>query len=150
MISEHQEQKALFQWAGLHKHKDLFARRLFSIPNAGGSGLNGIRRGIQMKEEGLKADTADIFFAHPVPMINQDFHAGLFIEMKDYGKYLTKGQKEFIQEMRLAGYMAFGVRGWIRAAELIDLYINDVWKIEPLNDSDDLYFGDSKKDVAIL
>lgn len=149
-MSEHSEQQALFQWAAIHKHKALFERRLFAIPNQGGSGFNGIRRGMQMKEEGLKADTADIFFAHPRMFVGGDCYAGLFIEMKDYGKYLTKGQKEFIKEMRGAGYMAFGVRGWTRAAALIDFYLNDIGILEPLNDSDDLYFGNSKKDVAIL
>lgn len=99
-----------------------------------------------MKQEGLKAGTADIFFAHPRSFITDDFYAGLFIEMKDYGKYLTKGQKEFIIEMRDAGYMAFGVRGWTRAAKLIDMYLDDIGKLELLNESDNLYFGGSGRE----
>ena len=144
-MSEHDEQKALFDWAAVHKHKALFERRLFAIPNQGGSGLNGIRRGMQMKAEGLKADTADIFFAHPMTGFARLIAHGLFIEMKDYGKYLSKGQKEFIKEMRKAGYMAFGVRGWEQAAQLIEVYLEEPYDLEDLKDSGNLYFGGSEK-----
>ncbi len=137
-MSEHTEQKALFEWAAVHKHKDLFKRRLFAIPNQGGSGLNGIRRGMQMKAEGLKAGTADIFLAHP-----KVFTSGLFIELKDYGKYLSKEQKAFILEMREARYMAFGVRGWERAAELIEFYLEDTYGLEDMKDVNGLYYGGS-------
>ncbi len=47
--------------------------------------------------------------------------------------------------MREAGYMAFGVRGWERAAELIGLYIDDIGTLKPLNESDNLYYGGSKR-----
>jgi len=104
-------------------------------------------RGKKKKQEGRKPDTADIFLAHIVYISENSGDAGgLFIEMKDYGKYLTKGQKEFIKEMREAGYMAFGVRGWTRAAELIDLYLDDIGKLEPLNESENLYFGGSGRE----
>lgn len=143
-MSEHTEQAALFQWAAVHKRKDLFERRLFAIPNESSGGtLGDILRGKKKKAEGRKSDTSDILFAHTTPCINQDFYAGLFIEMKDFGKYLTKGQKEFIKEMREAGYMAFGVRGWVRASQLIDLYLDDIGKLEPLNESNNLYYGGS-------
>lgn len=142
-MSEHTEQKALFQWASIHPQKSLFERRLFAIPNQGGSGWNGKLRGMRMKEEGLKADTADIFFAHPRFFVGGDIYAGLFIEMKDYGKYLTKGQKEFILEMREAEYMAFGVRGWERASQLIEMYLDDISLLERITEPEDLYFGGS-------
>ncbi len=144
-MSEHQEQKALFQWAAVHERKALFERRLFAIPNQGGSGFNGVRRGMQMKAEGLKADTADIFFAHPVQWVSGYMANGLFIELKDHGKYLRKGQKEFLQEMRKAGYMAFGVRGWERASILLDQYLKGNVQILDMNLSKDLYYGDSGK-----
>ena len=141
-MSEHQQQAALFQWASVHKHKALFERRLFAIPNQGGSGFNGIKRGMQMKSEGLKADTADIFFAHPRSFIGGDFYGGLFIEMKDYGCYLRPGQKKFLEEMREAGYAAFGVRGWDRAAELLLRYIERPQSFAMFN-TEDLYYGGS-------
>ncbi len=99
-----------------------------------------------MKQEGLKAGTADIFFAHPQLFVGGDFYAGLFIELKDYGKYLEIPQKEFLREMRQAGYMAFGVRGWVRASQLIETYLDDIGILEPLNDSDNLYFGGSGRE----
>ena len=144
-MSEHDEAVAFTQWSMICQHKELCKRRLFAIPNESGKGFRAMKRTMQMNKEGQKKGTSDYLFAHPREFIGGDFYAGLFIELKDFGKYLSKDQKAFILEMRDAGYMAFGVRGWERAAELIDLYINDIGILEPLNEADNLYYGDSKR-----
>lgn len=144
-MSEHTEQSALFQWAAIHPQKVLFERRLFAIPNESGKGFRAMKRTMQMNEEGQKRGTSDIFFAHPMTGFGRVIANGLFIEMKDYGKYLKPKQKEFIKEMREAGYMAFGVRGRERASQLIEMYLDDISLLERITEPDDLYFGGSGK-----
>lgn len=144
-MSEHDHQVALFDWAAIHKQKELFKRRLLSIPNQGGSGINGKLRGFKMVEEGLKAGTSDIFFAHPMSGAFGLVAHGMWIELKDLEKYLLRIQKAFILDMRNAGYMAFGVRGSIQAGDLIDLYLRDPDVLVDLQNEGNFYYGDSGK-----
>lgn len=144
-MSEHDHQVALFDWAAIHKKKELFKRRLFAIPNQGGSGWNSKRRGIQMQAEGLRPGASDIFFAHPMSGSFGLVAHGMWIELKDLEKYLLRIQKEFILDMRSAGYMAFGVRGSIQAGDLIDLYLQDPDVLVDLQNEGNFYYGDSGK-----
>ena len=149
-MSEFTEQKALFHWARVHQHKDIFEKHLFSIPNDGGGGLQNILRGKRMIAQGMKGGTSDVFFAYPVEflLIEADTEKcrdhiikipGLFLEMKDLKKYLEPKQKAFIIAMRSVGYMAFGVQGWDLARELILTYMVEARKLF-LMDANQLYF----------
>lgn len=142
-MSEHNEQASLFVWAEFSPYKHLFNRLLFSIPNESGGGTKGdMLRGLKKKREGRKAGTSDIMFAYPQIIQNHDetlFFPGLFIEMKDYKKYLDPDQKAFINSVREQGYLAFGVQGWPLAKLLLVTYIENVEKLFALP-KEKLYF----------
>lgn len=133
-MSEHDEQVAVFQWAAISEYKNIFQGSLFAIPNQGGSGWNGKRRGMQMVKEGLKKGTADIFFAYPIrekgygvmPII---VYHGLFIEMKAPDEYLKPKQREFLIEMMGRGYAAQCCQGAGVAVDLLTTYMTAAWKI---------------------
>jgi hypothetical protein len=139
VLSESDEQIALFQRINtilLPKYPEV--RWTHAIPNAGGSGVNGIRRGVRMVAEGLKAGVSDI--CHPVPRWRQELYdsttpviyTGLYIELKrapsispvrgsiSYHKP-SKDQQEFGDFVRRNGWMfeiccgqdeAFDVLSW--------------------------------------
>ena len=136
MNTESQLQTAFFNWAAISEYREMFARCLFAIPNEGGSGWNGISRGMKMKREGLKAGTADILLAHP-KFYSKNMSTGparfwfngLFIEMKRPKCYLNPDQKDFLVEMHCQGYAALCCQGDDVAVNLIVTYMTAPEKI---------------------
>ena len=57
-MSEHQEQKALIQWARLNQQRFPELDLLFAIPNGG---LRNIRVARKLKSEGVKPGVSDLF-----------------------------------------------------------------------------------------
>ena len=93
-MSEHDEQVAVFQWAGYQSHPAY--RLMYAVPNAGKRTL---RQGAWMKAEGLRAGVPDICMAYP----SKGYH-GLYIEMKSVGKFPSDDQMEWHENLREAGY----------------------------------------------
>ena len=115
-MTESQEQQALFQWANLSIQKYPELKLLFHVPNGG---LRNLRTAYILKKEGVKAGVPDLFL--PAPKGN--YH-GLFIEMKtDVGK-TSKEQKLWLSNLEEQGYKALVCRGWIKAREVIEEYLN--------------------------
>lgn len=110
--SEHQEQKALFQWIKLNEPKYKHLELAHASMNAGG------RNPRLAKESGIKAGVPDVL----IPVPKRGF-CGLFIEMKRVkGGVVSKEQKWFIEELEKIGYCARVCRGYIEAVALIKWY----------------------------
>lgn len=115
---EHDEQVRLFEWAELVSLKDLRLKLLFAIPN--GAYFGGMWKVInKMKAEGLKSGVPDVFLAVP----KKRFH-GLFIEMKVGKNKPSDTQKEWIENLRLAGYMVEICYSADEAINLIQMYLD--------------------------
>ena len=101
-MSEHTEQRAVFEWAllmtGQHPELDL----IYAIPNAGKRSYGAAA---YYKYEGLKAGVPDICLA----VANERYH-GLYIEMKwpnKRGQFrITENQRIWIDKLRGQGYCA--------------------------------------------
>jgi len=114
--SEHDEQVAIFQWAGFNLH------RFPELELLQGS-LNGVRLTIgqatKAKRAGLKSGFPDI----SLPVARGIYH-GLFIELKKRGKtYPTKKQYEIMDKLNAQGYRAIWGRGSDFAIAQIELYL---------------------------
>jgi len=114
-MSEHEEQKALFDWANWEAKKYPELNRLFAIPNGGSRHLLVAKK---LKAEGVKAGVPDIFF----PLPKKPYH-GLWIEMK-YGKNkLTKEQEKWLNFLNERGYKAIVCYSSEEAIDVIRGYI---------------------------
>ena len=111
---EDNEQAALFQWARHFKK----LRWLHAIPNGGNRNP---REAARLRQQGVKKGVSDIFL--PMPTM---WHHGLYIELKRAKKQgasrVSPEQKEFIQEMNTAGYMAVVCYGADEAIKVISEY----------------------------
>ena len=118
-MSEHDEQKALFQWAALDNRPGL--SMMFAIPN-GGQRHRAVAA--KLKAEGVKRGVPDIF----LPVARQGFN-GLFIELKKpkdktpAGKP-TKEQLEWLSFLSDQGYFAVMCIGWEVARQTIVDYLD--------------------------
>ena len=132
-MSEHDEQVALFDWAGLYVREEPRLKLMFAIPNQGGKGKGAIIRGRKMVEEGLKKGVPDIF----LPVVTEGF-SGLFIEMK-YGKgRLSEEQTTYLNELTNGGYLCGVCYSFEQAKELIMDYLNSELD---LSNPDDVKFN---------
>ena len=160
-LSEHQEQALFVQEVNLHLiNRFPEVRWLFAIPNEGGSGFNGVRRGMQIKAEGGKPGPCDLCL--PVPRFRPETEVyddgdegqgwsypagsfpcfmGLYIEMKRSPKVspvrksisYTKpdpDQQAFIDFERGQGYVAECANGRDEAIDVLVWYLN-LEKIDP-------------------
>lgn len=119
-MSEHDEQKALFDWAELVTGRFPELERMFAIPNGGD------RHPVvaaKLKAEGVKPDIPDIL----LPVARGGYH-GLFIELKKpkdstpAGR-ATKGQIECLADLGDQGYFAALCVGWDAARKTIVDYL---------------------------
>lgn len=127
-MKEHDEQRALFQWASecvsYNIHPELAL--MFAIPNAQVAlkmiSSPRIRFSFiqYMTSEGRKKGVPDIFLAVP----RRTYH-GLFVEMKAEKGKLSPEQKEWIKQLNEQGYLAQVCVGCQQAQELIEWYLND-------------------------
>lgn len=116
MISEHQEQVAIFEWVKLNLRKYPQLDLLFAIPNGS---QRSKRTGAMLKREGVRAGIPDLMMAYP----NGEYH-GLFIELKrrDGGK-TSKAQKQWINQLNNAGYLAKVCHGAKEAVIVLEEYL---------------------------
>ena len=126
VLTEHQEQTALFTWAAEHADKRL--EMLFAIPNGAGvnhqRGKNGQRfslEGAKLKREGMKQGVPDVFLACP----SGQWH-GLFLEMKRAKKSLSRVTPEQLQwkaALEAMGYCVVVCYGADAAKAAIESYL---------------------------
>ena len=114
--TEHDHQVALFQWAAAKsKHEIPELKLMFAIPNGGHRHIGVAKK---LKAEGVKAGVPDIF----LPVARFGYH-GLFIELKTEDGRIQDNQKEWLNELALAGYFTYICHGVDEARELIEYYM---------------------------
>ena len=110
--SEHLEQVSTIQWYDRVYNDGL----LFAIPNGG---KRHPKVAAEMKLEGVRSGVPDLFL--PVPAGG---HHGLFIEMKrQKGGRVSPEQKQWLEYLRGAGYLAVVCKGFEEAKEAITDYL---------------------------
>lgn len=114
-MTEAQEQKALFQWAGYAEQQYPELKLLHHIPNGGKRDPITARN---LKAEGVKAGAPDIF----LPVARGQYH-GLYIELKTQKGKLQKNQKEWLNALNEEGYAINVCYGWLEARETIEKYL---------------------------
>jgi len=113
---EHDEQRALFQWAAIHEYILPELASLYAIPNGGHRHIAVARK---LKAEGVKAGVLDV----NLDVARGGYH-GLRIEMKRVkGGGLSPDQKEWIKRHKDNGYRAEMCRGWVAATVVIMEYL---------------------------
>lgn len=114
--TEHDEQVALFQWAGKNLILLPELRLLHAIPNAGAGAQAG--QAGKMKAEGVKPGVPDICL--PVP---RNGRHGLYIELKRIGGAPTVAQLQWLDDLHVNGYVAVWCQGFTAARNEILLYL---------------------------
>lgn len=114
-MSEAQEQRALFQWAGLAEQRYPELRLLHHIPNGG---KREARTAINLKREGVKAGVPDIC----LPVARGEYH-GLYIELKAGKNKTSSRQEEWIKLLIEQGYYVKVCYGWLEARDVIEEYL---------------------------
>ena len=115
MSSEHQEQVALFEWAGYARGALPELDLLYAVPNGG---LRHKAVAAKMKAEGARAGVPDICL--PVP--RGGYHS-LYIEMK-YGKNKpTEKQAAWLKALTDYGHYCKVCYGFEEAKGTIELYL---------------------------
>jgi hypothetical protein len=118
IATEHQEQRQLFIWASLNRHRYPQLANMFAVPNGG------FRHKItaaKLKAEGVKSGIPDIMLAWP----NNRFH-GLFIEMKRLvGGRISDEQKNWSERLLVAGYAVQTCKGFEEAKNTLEKYLTD-------------------------
>lgn len=115
-MTEAQEQRFLFQWAGLAEQKYPELKLLHHVPNGG---KRDARTAVNLKKEGVKAGVPDIV----LPVARGGFH-GLYIELKVGRNKTSLKQDEWIEALKEEGYFVQVCYGWNAAREVIEEYLN--------------------------
>lgn len=112
---EAEEQTKIFTWAMMVEATKPQLKNLYAVPNGG-------RRdrieAAHLKRQGVKAGVPDICLAYPAGV----YH-GLYIELKVGKNKPSDNQKEWIKNLRAAGYMAVVCYGFEQAKETIEKYL---------------------------
>lgn len=114
-MSEHDEQRALFEWAALSEAHAPELALLYAIPN-GGARHPAVAA--KLKAEGVRAGVPDLF----LPIARHNFH-GLYIEMKHGRNKQTPPQKEWDKRLTREGYIVAVNRSWYDAAHTLMWYL---------------------------
>jgi len=115
--TEHEEQKALFEWASLRLSIYPELEMLFAIPNAGAGAQSG--QAGKMKAEGVKAGVPDTFLA----VARKGYH-GCFIEMKRIaGSTVEPEQTEWLFNLNAQGYYTAICKGCEQAQKVLVAYL---------------------------
>lgn len=113
--SEHDEQKALMEWAARHVGRCPELALLFAVPNGG---KRDPVTAVRLRDEGVKPGVPDLC----LPVARQGWH-GLFIELK-YGRNKpTEYQEAWLEQLTEQGYLAVAAWGWQEAADVIREYL---------------------------
>jgi hypothetical protein len=113
--SEHDEQKALFEWAAWLTPSYPELRLLHAIPNGG---YRMVWTGVRLKEEGVRRGVPDVC----LPVARQGKH-GLFIELKAQRGKVRDEQKEWLAALNEQGYLAVVCWGADEAIATIKDYL---------------------------
>jgi len=113
--SESVEQICLFRWASYNRGIMPELELMYHIPNGGKRYITTAKR---LKAEGTKAGVPDIC----LPVSRGGYH-GLYIEMKAGKNKTTKNQNEWLEALRIQGYLTAVCYGWVEASELITNYL---------------------------
>lgn len=114
--SEHQEQRALIEWADFARHNgEPIGWDLAAIPN-GGARHPAVAA--KLKAEGVRAGMPDLML-----MIAVGGYHGLFIELKAAGGSLRTSQRARLERLQLRGYRAVCCRGFEEARAEIEAYL---------------------------
>lgn len=114
-MTEAQEQRFLFQWAGYAEQQYPELKLLHHIPNGG---KRDVRTAANLKKEGVKAGVPDIC----LPVARGQYH-GLYIELKTVKGKVQKNQKEWLNALNSEGYATKVCYGWLEAKEAIEKYL---------------------------
>lgn len=113
---ESAEQRALFVWAKMQSGKYPELDLMYHIPN---EGKRSRYTGQRMRAEGLKTGVPDIC----LPCARGAYH-GLYIELKRRkGGTVSANQREWIDALNKAGYMATVCKGFEEAVNAIMEYL---------------------------
>lgn len=115
-MTEAQEQKFLFQWAGLARQKYPELELLFHVPNGG---RRDAREAASLKKQGVKAGVPDLVLPSP----HGGYH-GLYIELKAGKNKTSKHQNEWLVSLNEQGYFVAVCYGWREASEVITNYLD--------------------------
>lgn len=115
--TEHEEQVALFQWAEAHEAQYPSLAMLAAIPNGG---YRPMTTAAMLREEGVKAGLPDMAL-----FCQRGGKGALFIELKrrDRSNHATDAQRDWIERLRAAGYMAVVCYGAQEAIDVITTYL---------------------------
>jgi len=117
MLSEHDEQVAIFKWVELNIITYPQLKNIFAIPNGG---QRSRITGAMLKAEGVKSGVPDLCLAYPITP-----YAGLFIELKKRnGGKISTTQADWINRLNQAGYLAVVAHGAKEAVDIIINYLN--------------------------
>ena len=119
-MSESTEQQALISWFNLQYPN------YFLIAYSNGQWVAGIgprKHALirKYKAEGMTNGVSDLFLC-----VQRAQYGGLWLEMKDKSKKasaLSKDQRQWLSDMREAGYMAEWAPGFDEAKEIIEKYL---------------------------
>lgn len=114
-MTEAQEQRFLFQWAGYAEQQFPELKLLHHVPNGG---KRDARTAANLKKEGVKAGVPDIVL--PVP---RGAYHGLYIELKVGRNKTSLKQREWINMLKEQGYFVEVCYGWVEAKEVIENYL---------------------------
>ncbi len=113
--SESAEQKALFAWWTMARHRWPGAL-MFSIPNGG---RRDVATGARLKAEGALAGVPDVCLAWPAG----GYH-GLYLELKKRrGGRASTAQNAVLDALEAAGYRAIVVHGAAEAIATVEAYM---------------------------
>jgi hypothetical protein len=115
--TEHEEQVALFQWAEANEGRWPELRNLVAFPNGG---YRPMATAAMLREEGVKAGLPDMAL-----FCQRGGKGALFIELKrrDRSNHATDAQRDWIERLRAAEYMAVICYGAQEAIEVIKTYL---------------------------
>ena len=114
-MTEAQEQRFLFQWAGYAEQQFPELKLLHHVPNGG---KRDARTAASLKKEGVKAGVPDICLP-----VGRGGYLGLYIELKVGKNKTSLKQKEWIEKLRQQGYRVEVCYGWLEAKEEIEQYM---------------------------
>lgn len=114
-MTEAQEQKFLFQWAGVSRQKYPELELLFHVPNGG---RREAREAASLKKQGVKPGVPDLI----LPVARGEYF-GLYIELKAGKNKPSEHQLEWIENLNQQGYFVKVCYGWIEASEVITNYL---------------------------
>jgi hypothetical protein len=113
---EHDIQCALVGWCDVVACAHPSVGLYIAIPNGG---HRDVRTAVRLKREGVRAGVPDLFWPEP----RDGFH-GLWIELKAAKGRLSTAQKEWIEHLNSAGYLAIVCYGLQNALEAVAAYFN--------------------------